>query len=111
MEIANDDVLDAALFDEDGLLINTDDWNASLAREIARHYGIPKLDDDHWRVIEALRLHYQKFGVAPAMYNICRSLGKDPDLVHSLFLTCLNAWRVAGLPNPGEEAKSYLSDM
>jgi len=27
------------------------------------------------------------------------------------FTTCLGAWRVAGLPNPGEEAKSYLNDM
>jgi len=45
------------------------------------------------------------------MKNVCRRHDKATNWVHDLFGTCLNAWRVAGLPNPGEEAKSYLSDM
>jgi len=28
---------------------------------------------------------------------------------HMLFPSCLAAWRIAGLPDPGEEAKAYLS--
>jgi tRNA 2-thiouridine synthesizing protein E len=31
--------------------------------------------------------------------------------VNDLFGYCLVAWRVAGLPNPGEEARSYLGSM
>ena len=31
--------------------------------------------------------------------------------VNELFGYCLVAWRVSGLPNPGEEAKSYLGGM
>jgi len=61
-------------------------------------------------VIHALREHYARFGVAPAMSQVCRRQHREPNWVHNLFHTCLNAWRVAGLPNPGEEAKSYLSD-
>jgi tRNA 2-thiouridine synthesizing protein E len=45
------------------------------------------------------------------MSAVCHRLGKEKFWVHDLFQSCLNAWRVAGLPNPGEEAKSYLSDM
>ncbi|GAB4508421.1 MAG: sulfurtransferase TusE [Sulfuricaulis sp.] len=98
-------------FDEDGLLKNPAQWNEAVATEIALHDGIGKLTDEHWEVIHSLREHYAKFGVAPAMSHVCRSHGKDRQWIHDLFHTCLNAWRVAGLPNPGEEAKAYLNDM
>jgi tRNA 2-thiouridine synthesizing protein E len=98
-------------FDENGLLLNAEDWNKNVALIIAKRIGIDRLTTDHWAVIHALRLHYSRFGVAPAMHNICRANGKKSSWVHDLFHTCLDAWRVAGLPDPGEEAKSYLSDM
>ena len=97
-------------FDEDGLLSNPECWNEDLARAIARRNDVGELTSDHWEVIHALREHYARRGVAPAMAQVCRRHKKDPHWVHNLFHTCLNAWRVAGLPNPGEEAKSYLSD-
>jgi len=97
--------------DENGLLVNPDDWNTVVARQIASQLDIPHLTNEHWKIIDALRMHYARFGVAPAMHNICQSNHKSRDWVHSHFDNCLNAWRVAGLPDPGEEAKSYLSDM
>lgn len=97
--------------DEDGLLLNPDHWNESVAEELAHSLDIKELSPDHWLVIYALRNYYFKFGVAPSMNNVCHTHKKDGLWVHNLFATCLNAWRVAGLPNPGEEAKSYLSDM
>lgn len=96
--------------DEDGLLKDPNAWSEAPAREIARRNGIEPLTAEHWMVIGALREHYAKYGVAPAMHHVCRSHGKGPFWVHDLFGTCLNAWRVAGLPNPGEEAKTYLRD-
>jgi tRNA 2-thiouridine synthesizing protein E len=98
-------------FDEGGFLSNPDDWNENIALTLAVHQGIEKLTDEHWKVLSSLRKHYDKFGVAPAMYNVCKSNGHDKHWVHNLFHTCLNAWLIAGLPDPGEEAKSYLSDM
>lgn len=99
------------MFDEGGLLKDPARWNEALAAEIARLDGIGKLTDEHWEVIRTLRDYYAKFGVAPAMSHICRSHGKDRYWIHDLFHTCLGAWRIAGLPDPGEEAKSYLSGM
>ncbi len=98
-------------FDEDGLLINPAQWNEAMAREIAQREDIDALTDEHWLVIRSLRDHYAKFGVAPAMSHVSRTHGKDKHWIHDLFHTCLGAWRVAGLPNPGEEAKAYLNDM
>jgi len=99
------------LLDEDGLILNPEDWNESVAEELAHLVGIQALSEDHWLVVYALRDYYAKFGVAPSMNNVCQTYDKDGLWIHTLFATCLNAWRVAGLPNPGEEAKSYLSDM
>ena len=58
-----------------------------------------------------MREHYEKLGAAPAMYPVCRDADIERKQVNKFFGYCLVAWRVAGLPNPGEEAKSYLSDM
>ena len=98
-------------FDDDGLLKDPAQWSEAVAVEIARREGIGSLTGEHWEVIRSLRDHYTKFGVAPAMAQVCRNHGKGKNWVHDLFHTCLNAWRVAGLPNPGEEAKAYLNDM
>jgi len=102
---------DDLAFDDYGLLVNPDDWNEAVAIIIANRNGIEKLTANHWKIIHALREHYARFGVAPTMHNICRAYGHKSNWAHDLFHTCLNAWRVAGLPDPGEEAKSYLSDM
>ena len=97
-------------FDEDGLLKDPNQWNESVALQIAKDMGIESLTETHWKIIRSLREYYAKFGTAPAMSHICHTHGMDKHCTHDLFHSCLGAWRVAGLPNPGEEAKSYLSD-
>ena len=97
--------------DEYGLLLNPEIWDTNIASQMASQLGITRLTKDHWEIIDALRLHFDRFGVAPAMHNICQANHQSRDWVHNHFHNCLNAWRVAGLPDPGEEAKAYLSDM
>lgn len=96
-------------FDESGLLKDSTRWNEALAREIARRHGIEELTAEHWKVIHALREHYARFGVAPATLQMCGL--EHPYCGHDLFRNGLNAWRVAGLPDPGEEAKAYLNNV
>jgi TusE/DsrC/DsvC family sulfur relay protein len=96
--------------DEDGLLVDASQWNEEVAEDMAEQLNI-RLGAEHWVAIYALRNYYTRFGVAPAMSNICRESGKQKDWIHNLFESCLNAWRVAGLSNPGEEAKAYMNDM
>jgi dissimilatory sulfite reductase related protein len=98
-------------FDEDRLLLDPAKWTEVLARSIAVREEVGELRKEHWQVIYSLREHYARFGAAPAMIQVCRLHDQPRHWVQDLFHTCLNAWRVAGLPNPGEEAKSYLSDM
>jgi tRNA 2-thiouridine synthesizing protein E len=42
------------------------------------------------------------------MRQICREAGLSEHCVSELFIDPRLAWRIAGLPNPGEEAKVYL---
>jgi len=99
------------LFDEDGLIRDFASWSEPLAQALAWEAGIGRLREAHWRIIHAMREHYARLGAAPAMHRVCHDAGIERHEVNELFGYCLVAWRVAGLPNPGEEAKSYLSDM
>ena len=100
-----------ARFDESGLLLNPREWDEELAQQIAYREGVGSLTDAHWRIIYALRTHYAHFAVAPAMSQVCLDEGMQKYCGHELFHTCLTAWKVAGLPDPGEEARAYLNDM
>lgn len=97
--------------DEYGLLKDASQWNEAVAIWLAKQNDVGSLTPIHWRFIHALRNYYFKYRIPPAMSLICKKEGFDTHCVQKLFCTCLNAWRVAGLPDPGEEAKSYLSAM
>ncbi len=103
--------IDANQFDEYGLLKDAQAWSEPLAQVVASDIGVGRLTDAHWLIIYTLRDHYARHGVAPVMHRVCQEAGIERRRVNDLFGYCLNAWRVAGLPNPGEEATSYLSNM
>lgn len=96
-------------FDEDGFLAESGNWTPSLAEDLARQDGIGNLSAKHWEVIRIVRDRYFSIGALPVMRLICRAAGLDPNRAHELFSSCRSLWRIAGLPNPGEEAKSYMN--
>lgn len=99
------------LLDEDGLVTDFSFWTEELAEDLAREEGIAQLSDRHWQVIRALRTEYERLSAVSSIRNVCHQAGIDRSAVNELFGYCLVAWRVSGLPNPGEEARSYLGGM
>ena len=96
-------------FDEDGFMRNPRLWNEELAELIARADGLGELTAEHWRIIYYLREHYLKYHTIPVMRHVCWVTHLDPHCVPDLFgQNAREAWRIAGLPNPGEEAKTYM---
>ena len=95
-------------FDTDGFLQNPKQWNVQIATRVAQLDGLPELTDSHWRVIGYLREHYLRNGTLPVMRHVCLTVGEDRHCIDDLFHSPREAWRIAGLPNPGEEAKSYM---
>jgi tRNA 2-thiouridine synthesizing protein E len=95
-------------FDLDGFLCDMEHWNEDLARQIAAEDGLGGLDDDQLAVVRQLRETYRRTRAAPALAHVCHVSGFDPNCMTRLFPSAREAWRIAGLPNPGEEAKAYM---
>jgi TusE/DsrC/DsvC family sulfur relay protein len=95
-------------FDEDGFLVDTDNWSRKIAEQIASTDGIGALSQVHWVIIQQFRDHYLEHGSMLPPSHICHMIQLDSQCVTDLFQSVREAWRIAGLPNPGEEAKSYM---
>lgn len=96
-------------FDEDGFLLNPENWSREVGMTIAREDGIPQLSDDHWAIIDSLRQYFFRHRGVPAFAHICHMNHMGNHCVEELFNNSpRKAWRIAGLPNPGEEAKTYM---
>ena len=94
-------------FDEQGFVVDPCSWTAETSRVIAELDGMGPLGVEHWRTIWHLRARYL---VGCALLGV-RRLSEDcqaRDSVRELFGSCRQAWRVAGLPDPGEEAKALM---
>lgn len=98
-----------ASFDEGGFLIDSQLWNKEMALDLARQEGVEELGEQHWQVLYHIRERYLSLGALPNMRLVCRATGIPRHKIHHLFGSCISIWRIAGLPDPGEEAKSYLT--
>lgn len=104
----NDDETSVS-FDEDGFLVEPSLWNEQLAKFIADMEGITALTNEHWTVINHIREKYFHYGSLPTMRLVCKATGLEKNKIYKLFGGCLVIWRIAGLPNPGEEARTYMN--
>ncbi|AGA91081.1 dissimilatory sulfite reductase (desulfoviridin), gamma subunit [Thioflavicoccus mobilis 8321] len=94
--------------DADGFVIDPLLWSPGMSRAIARRDNM-RLTPEHWWIIHSMREHYLASGAIPPASHICRSQGLDRYAVRRLFGSCREAWRVAGLPNPGTEVLNYMN--
>ena len=101
--------LPPALFDDGGFLADTNRWTPELAERLAAEAGIEALTAQHWDVIRLVRERYLMLGALPVMRLVCRAAGVERGAAHRLFSSCRSLWRIAGLPDPGEEAKAYMN--
>lgn len=98
--------------DRDGFLSDPELWDWNLAQALAERMQIGPLSATHQRVIETVRRHWLSTGALPVARIICGELKLDDHCLTDLFGHDLRRlWIIAGLPNPGEEAKSYMQDM
>lgn len=96
-------------FDESGFLADPTLWSRDVAQQIANQDGLGPLTKPQWQIIYFLRENYIESHALPPMAHVCRVLGIEPHGVDHLFHSEKEAWRVSGLPDPGEEAKTLMS--
>lgn len=99
------------LLDAKGFLTDPALWDVHLATWMARGLDIVELTVAHWQVIERLRSGWLAERDLPVQRHLCGELGLDPRCVDRLFGGLIEAWKVAGLPDPGEEARVYMENM
>lgn len=100
--------MSTAQFDEEGFLINLEQWNEALAQQIALGEGIT-LSSEHFEIIHTLRDFYQQHEVALANRPFVKLIKNTygPDKGNSIYLMTLFpespakiAAKIAGLPKP-----------
>lgn len=96
-------------FDEHGFLLDTESWTEASGQIIADMDGVGPLGNSHWSVIHYVRDRFLRIGAIPSMRRICRASALSRHDMKQLFGGCRQVWRIAGLPNPGEEARSYMN--
>jgi len=64
-----------APLDDEGYLIDPEQWSEALARDIAAHEGLT-LGDEHWEVIAFMRACYADRQVAPDARFVIRHLAE-----------------------------------
>jgi len=95
--------------DKNGYLKNINAWNEAVAAAIAKKQGVTKLTEDHIEVVKFLRTYFIKFNSFPFIRMVCTDLHKPKTCMTKPFkMDPLKAWKIAGLPQPTEEALSYL---
>lgn len=93
---------------EQGFLVNSADWNETVARRLAALNNI-ELDAEHWEIILFIRRYYQQFKHLPNARvftkAVARELGEakgNSRYLHKLFPggPLKYACKLAGLPKP-----------
>lgn len=82
-------------------------WSEALAERRAQEDGLGSLSTEQWQVIHTLRQHLFQYGAVPPMRYACGHNHLQPHCVASLFHGTREAWHIAGIADPGEEAWSY----
>jgi len=101
------DVLGAPV-DEEGFLVDLNDWTKDIALEMAKMEDL-ELTDEHWDVLNFLREYYEEYQIAPAVRVLTKAIAKKmgKDKGNSKYLYSLFPYgpgkqgcKFAGLPKP-----------
>ncbi|MFZ5761167.1 MAG: TusE/DsrC/DsvC family sulfur relay protein [Thermodesulfobacteriota bacterium] len=89
--------------DEDGFLTKgMEEWNEGWVEYVKSLEGITELNDEHWKVINALQDYYKKNGIAPMVRILSKTTGYPLKRIYELFPSGpgKGACKMAGLPKP-----------
>jgi TusE/DsrC/DsvC family sulfur relay protein len=94
-----DTVLDV---DAEGFLQKPEQWNETIAAEIARENGVPELTERHWMVIRYMRGRYLDTGNASSIRSLGKESGVEIKELYRLFPKgpAKLAAKIGGIPKP-----------
>jgi len=87
--------------DEEGYLINIDDWDETVACALAEREGISKqcpLKEEQIEILRFIRDYYKKFGSVPVVRAVCTKVHQPGRCEYIQFPDPITACRLAGIP-------------
>ncbi|TLU88641.1 MAG: TusE/DsrC/DsvC family sulfur relay protein [Chlorobium sp.] len=95
--------------DENGYLVNLEDWNDDVAVKLAEGEEI-EMTQEHWDLVKFLRNYYAEYQIAPAVKVLTKAMATEKgmdkkaasEFLYGLFPKgpALQACKIAGLPKP-----------
>ncbi|TAL24956.1 MAG: TusE/DsrC/DsvC family sulfur relay protein [Nitrospirae bacterium] len=86
--------------DDDGYLLNSDDWNEGVACALAETENVEELTKDRMDIIKFMREYYKVHNAFPILRAVCKNVRQSKDCFSEKFIDPLKAWKIAGLPKP-----------
>ena len=89
-------------FNDEGFMVDYQDWTKEVAVELAQEIGIAELTDRHWQVIDFCRENYAETGEVPTLRRITKVGGVPTKELYKLFPKgpAKKVARVSGLTKP-----------
>ena len=97
--------------DEEGYLSNFQDWNEKVACALAEREGLVSkcpLNEERMNILRFMREYYQKFDAFPIIQAVCKNVHQPRSCLYEDFLDPIQAWKIAGLPQPTTEVLAYI---
>lgn len=96
------------MVDDEGYLLNPDEWNEKVAAALAQKEGVGELTKDRMDIIKFMREYYKEYNSFPLLRGVCRRVHQSKDCYRESFMDPITAWKVAGLPKPDEHVISEI---
>jgi tRNA 2-thiouridine synthesizing protein E len=87
---------------DEGFLVDPNQWTEAMAVELARKEGIDQLDDRQWQIIRFMRTEYLAKGTGPSVRVLGKTSGVPIKELYQLFPKgpAKTAAKIAGIPKP-----------
>ncbi len=86
--------------DDEGYLINSDDWNENTACALADKEGLEELTIEKLDILKFVRQFHKKFNFFPIFNAVCKNIHQPHNCITEQFASPMLIWKLAGLPKP-----------
>lgn len=97
--------------DDEGYLVNFDDWDEKIACVLAEREKIGQecpLSEEKMEILRFMREYYKKHNSFPLLKAVCKNIHQPKNCTYEQFPDPIKAWKIAGLPKPTTEVFAYI---
>ena len=88
--------------DDEGYLMNFDDWDEHVACMLAEREGVEELKKERLEMLRFIRDYYARFNFFPILHSVCKPANLGKACIREEFMHPLAAWKLSGLPRPDD---------